>query len=74
MKRAIGFIKMNIPTRNNFLSKKIIDLVSLFAIRIIKKNTRIPTGNKFVSIMLGSRDEAKRTKGSKVKVRRSMTI
>jgi len=42
MKREIGFIDMNIPIGNNFLSKKIIDLVSLFVVRITKENTRIP--------------------------------
>jgi len=64
---------VNIPIENNFMSKKVVDLVSLLSIRVTKKNTRIPPGSKFVSIMFGSRNEAKRAKGSKMRIRR-MTI
>ena len=62
MKREIGFMKGNILTGNNFLSKKVIYLVSLLAIRVTKENTRILLGSKFVSIVFGRRNEAKRTK------------
>jgi len=37
----IVFIEVNISARTNFLSDQIIDLVSLFAIRVTNENTWI---------------------------------
>jgi len=62
VKRKVGFIKENIPTEDNLLIKKVIYLISLLTTRVTKENTRIPRGNKFVSIVFGSRNETRRAK------------
>ena len=74
MKGKICFIELNISIGNNFLSDKIIDFISLFTIRISKKNTRITSGGKLVSIVFRGGNEAKRAKRPKVRVRGSLTM
>jgi len=54
VKSKVGFIKMNIPTYYNLLSKKIINFVSLHTMRITKKNKRIPAGANLSLLCFGA--------------------
>ena len=53
MKWKIGFIKLNISTRNNLLSNKIINFVSFLAIRIAKKTQGLPLEANLSRLCLG---------------------
>jgi len=50
MKGEVGLIEGNIPTKKNFMSKKIKDLVGLLSGGIAKEYTGSTSRSKFVSV------------------------
>ena len=65
----VCLIKMNVSTRDYFLGDEDINLVCLLTIGVSYENTRGSSRGKFVSIVLGSRNETQATKGFKAMVR-----
>jgi len=61
MEGKVGLIKMNISTEKNISSDEITNLIWIFAIRIAKKDRRVASRSKPISIMFGCRNETKRT-------------
>jgi len=74
MKRKVGLVELDISAGHNLLCNEIIDFVSLLAIGVTKKDTRMSPGGKFVFVVFRSGDKTKRTKGSKMRIGRRLSM